>query len=109
MAEAVEIHVDDADPRPRDVARLFAEVFASLDAFPRKLVLRVFAANSRGAAVSVDMAEGEPVFCVEGRRSFAASFRRRWIAEHAVPLVFPKSGFMALRLSPTSGNRVRVA
>lgn len=105
--EHVTIRIDSDDPSPNELKGYFAEVFASLDADPRDLLVTVRTANDRGAAVSVSMSGGEPVFRIEGHAPVAASFRGRWLAEHPSPLVFSPYG-TRLVLSPTSGNRVTV-
>ena len=101
------MRTDRADPHPAELKAYMAQVFASLDERPRALDLEIDAANERGASVSIDLSEGEPVFCVEGHRAVRADFRGRWLAEHPVPLVL-RRGRCRLVLEPTSGNRVRV-
>ena len=86
---------------PSELRAQFAAVFAEMDANPRPLKLTL--AGVEGFAV--DLEDGEPVFLAGGERA-AARFRRRWLAEHEVPLRL-RSG-MKLKLVPTSGNRVKV-
>ncbi len=105
--ERVRIYLNREDPTPGEFKSCMAEVFASLDENPRRLLLFIDAGNEKGAEVSIDLTDGEPVFRVEGRRSAHASFRGRWLAEHPVPLVLRK-GRVRLVLEPTTGNRVRV-
>ena len=86
---------------PSELKEQFAAVFVEMDARPRPLVLTLAGVDG----LSIDLVDGEPVFCASDERA-AASFRRRWLAEHTVPLVL-RSG-MKLKLTPTSGNRVKV-
>lgn len=94
------------DPSAVDPARLvslFAEVFASLDAFPRPVEVTLDLGGAEGFAL--DCVAGEPVFSRAGAVC-AASFRRRWLAEHPVPLALGRT--TRLRFEPTHANRVRV-
>ncbi len=105
--ERVSVYLDRKDPMPAEFKAYMAQVFASLDENPRKLLLSIDARNEKGAEVSIDLVEGEPVFVISGRRSVKANFRGRWLAEHPVPLAIRK-GRICLVLEPASGNRVRV-
>lgn len=105
--EKVTIRIDNDDPSPGELKGYFAEVFASLDAEPRELLVKVYTANDRNAQVSVSIVKGEPVFEIEGRSPARANYRGRWLAEHPSPLVFSPLG-TKLVLSPTTGNRVIV-
>ncbi len=105
--ERVSVYLDRKDPKPADFKAYMAEVFASLDENPRRLLLSIDARNDNGAEASIDLVEGEPVFRVFGRRSAHANFRGRWLAEHPVPFVL-KKGRAKLVLEPTTANRVRV-
>lgn len=105
--EFVRVVADHDNPSPAQLKDCFAEVFAVLDLSPRPLFLTLDARNASGAAVSIDLADGEPVFRIDGRRSAKANFRRRWLAEHPVPLDL-RDGRCQLVLEPTTGNRVRV-
>ena len=78
----------------------FAAVLVDLDANPREVSFEV---RAPGAVLGYD--RGEPVFEADGV-SVRASFRGRWLAEHAVPLTFGTKH--VFKLSPTSGNRVKV-
>ncbi len=83
-------HVQIILPQP-DRAALrdcIAEVFRSLDAHPRPLLLRL----QLGAAGQV----------------LAGPFPPRYIPEHPVPLKLSKRGRALLVLTPTTGNRVKV-
>jgi len=106
--EKVSVYTDRDDPSSEELRKYMAEVFADLDANPRKLMLSIDACNNKGAAVSIYMKDGEPYFKVEGHAPAEADFRGRWIAEHPVPLALPGKGRMKLVLEPVDANRVRV-
>jgi hypothetical protein len=107
-AERATIRIDPCDPSPEFLRRCFAEVFASLDANPRLLIVDVYAECESLSEVVVTMVDGNPVFIIDGNGVTCADFRRRWLAEHPVPLVFRRRGVTRLLMSPTSGNRVKV-
>ena len=86
---------------PSELKDQFAAVFAEMDANPRQLKLTL--ADVDG--LSVDLVDGEPVFIAAESR-VKACFRKRWLAEHVVPLALRSD--MKLKLIPTSGNRVKV-
>ena len=106
--EHVTLWTDRDDPSPGELKGYFAELFASLDADPRPLLVTVDVRNDRRSLVSIDYVGGEPVFMIEGRRPVKANFRGRYLAEHPVPLAFPRRGTMKIVIEPTSGNRVKV-
>ncbi len=106
--ERVHIRLDPDNPSPRQLMGYFAEVFAALDAMPRPLHVEVETANAAGANAAIDFERGEPVFRIEGRGAAHANFRRRWIAEHPVPLLLSRRGKTHLTFIPTTGNRVKV-
>ena len=85
---------------PEEYRAFFAEVFAALDASPRKMKVKVF-----GEGLTIDLVDGNPVF--KTADGFAkADFRLRWLAEHPVPLVLRKTSVFTF--VPTTGNRVKV-
>ncbi len=86
---------------PAELKNQFAAVFAEMDANPRPLKLTLTGVEG----FTIDLVDGEPVFLTADERA-EACFRRRWLAEHEVPLRL-RSG-MKLKLLPTSGNRVKV-
>jgi len=106
--ERATIRVDPCDPSPEFLRDCFAAVFASLDERPRRLLVDVYAEYESGAEALMSFVDGNPVFVVEGRGVCAADFRRRWIAEHPVPLVFRRKGPTRLLMLPADANRVRV-
>jgi len=107
-AERATIRIDPCDPSPEFLRNCFAAVFASLDERPRRLLVDVYVENEPGDEVAMSFVEGNPVFIVEERGLSAADFRRRWIAEHPVPLVFRRKGPTRLLLVPVDSNRVKV-
>ncbi len=106
--DRIKLVLDWDDPAPGALKGYFAEIFASLDAQPRPLLVTVKAHNDRGARVSVAFKDGNPVFRIEGRKDVPADFRGRWLPEHPVPFYFPEYGTCTLALIPTTGNRVKV-
>ena len=88
-------------PAPGKFRSFFAEVFATLDARPRRAVVKLLEGG-----VTVDLVEGNPVFSDGRGESAAADFRRRWIAEHPVPMKLSRGD--CLTFTPASGNRVKV-
>ena len=106
--ERATVRIDPCDPSPGFLRDCFAAVFASLDERPRRLLVDVYAENESGAEVLMSFVDGNPVFMVEGRGLSAADFRRRWIAEHPVPLVFRAKGPTRLLMVPADANRVKV-
>lgn len=107
IMEHVTIRIDNDDPSPAELRGYFAEVLASLDGNPRELLVSVHTANDRGAAASIEFSEGEPVFCIEGRTPAKAEYRKRWIAEHPVPLKLRPHGTL-LVFAAKDGGRVVV-
>ena len=71
--EHVTIRTDRDDPSPGELKGYFAEVFADLDANPRRLMVAVDVHNDRGALASIAFEDGEPVFRIEGRRDVCFS------------------------------------
>ena len=98
----VRIMVDPDDPDPEAVAGYFAAVLRRLDSHPEPMKISVEA--PRGVSLDIDPADGAFLVRVAGRGVARRDFRRRWIAEHAVPLPLGAT-FLAV---PTGGNRVRV-
>lgn len=89
---------------PDAIGSFLAEVFADLDARPRPLDLELDFSQAPGSR-SLDLKDGEVVLRSPGV-AFAVLLRRRWLAEHPVPL--PLRRRTRLRLVPTDGNRIRV-
>ena len=86
---------------PDEYRAFFAEVFAALDANPKAMKVKVF-----GEGLTIDMKDGNPTFTTPDGATAAADFRRRWLAEHPVPVTLGKTSVFAF--VPTSGNRVKV-
>ena len=91
----------DSMETPMAFRGFFAEVFAGLDAVPKRTVMKLL----RGG-VSVDLVEGEPCFVAPDGSRAQANFRGRWLAEHPVPLALRAGD--RLTFVPTTGNRVKV-
>ena len=96
---------------PADIAGCFAEIARSLDARPRKLSLTLD--SSVPVSLDIDGGSGDFVVSANGARH-RFSLRRRWLAEHSVPLEFgPDSDgrkrIIRLKIDPTTGNRFRVS
>ncbi|MBQ6139664.1 MAG: hypothetical protein IJI54_00125 [Kiritimatiellae bacterium] len=106
--EHVTVTIDRDDPSPVELKGYMAVLFASLDERPRPLLVKMDVRNDRRARVSIDLKDGEPVFCIEGQRPARADFRGRYIAEHKVPLVLPRFGTCRLVMEPVDDNRVKV-
>ncbi len=118
----VRVTIDVDDPRPRDVARYLAEIAARLDERPERMRI-VFDAPP---GVELDLEDdGRLVVRVPGRRAYRFDLRRRWIADHPIPLslsprpLLPLRPLKALRMlkllrpltlfvDPVDGNRFRV-
>ncbi len=100
----VSIVVDPDDPQPKDIAGYFAAVARRLDERPEPMRLTIEA--PRGTEMDIDR-EGRLVFRVPGRRPAPLDIRRRWIAEHPVPLDL--GGGAVLLITPVDANRFRVS
>ena len=96
-----ECTVDDSTGTPRAFREFFAEVFARLDAVPKRSVMKLLKGG-----VTVDLVDGEPCFVAPDGSRAQAKFRRRWLAEHSVPLALRAGD--RLTFVPTAGNRVKV-
>ena len=100
--ECVQIIIGEDDTSEK-VRSYFAEIFSSLDAAPRVLVVKIFPPSG---GLIIDFEEGNPIFEVVGRKCAKADFRRRYIAEHPVPLKLKRK--KTLLFTSTTSNRVRV-
>jgi len=93
---------------PRGVEDFFADVFAALEASPRELRVELdFREAAPAEPIVLDLVGGEPVWRQAGRNAAHGRLRGRWLALHAVPLPLPR-GIARFRLSPASGNRIKV-
>ena len=61
--EHVTVTIDRDDPSPVELKGYMAVLFASLDERPRPLLVKMDVRNDRRARVSIDLKDGEPVFC----------------------------------------------
>ena len=84
-----------------DFRQFFAELFARLDAVPKRQVVKLL----KGGC-TLDLVQGEPKFIAADGSCAQAAFRRRYLAVHPVPLSLRAGD--RLTLVPTTGNRVMV-
>ena len=106
--ERASIWLDACERTPEFLRRCFADVFASLDAHPRRLAVEVHIGSEGDGGAAISLVDGEPVFIIDGKGVANADFHKRWIAEHPVPLVLRRGGATRLVMEPTVGNRVKV-
>ena len=106
------ITIDRYDPDPAAIAGYLAEVACRMDERPEPMLVTFDSPEG----VSVDLErDGRLVVRVDGRRPKHLDLRRRWIADHPVPLSLSARPFfhffrrrLRLVFTPTSGNRFRV-
>ena len=108
-AERATIRIDPCDPSPEFLRDCFAQVFASLDERPRPLEVDVYVECESLSEVAITLVDGNPVFIIDGRGVKCADFRRRWLAEHPVPLVLRRRGATRLYMESATGNRIKVS
>ena len=113
----VTVTVDADDPRPGDVARYLAEIAARLDANPERMRIVVDAPEGMSLDIEPD---GRMAVRMPGRRTCRFDLRRRWIADHPVPLplghgapsrlagMFRRRRHPVFYVDPVDGNRFRV-
>ena len=93
---------------PEVVADYFAQVMRRLDAQPEQM--RIAIESPHGVSLDMDPDDGAFLVRMEGGGVARRDFRRRWIADHDVPL--PLSGRFRRRVvliaTPVDANRVRV-
>lgn len=104
--ERMWIRVDEAHLTPAFLGRCLAEVFASLDEHPRRLGVKI--ELPPGTEMRLDLRQGELFVAIAHHGSRQMHYRRRWLAEHPVPLKTNRAGRLYLTLIPTTGNRVKV-
>lgn len=107
MAGRVTIFLDPHTPSASALRGYFAEVLSSLDAAPRRLIVRIVTENDDSLPVSVRIEKGEPVFSVGEGKPARASFRGRWLAEHPSPMTFNPRGDYLIFI-PAGANRLKV-
>lgn len=105
--ERVSVTMPRREPSCEALRRYFAEVFASLDARPRRLLVALDVRNDAGVRFAIDFSRGELLLRSRGA-SLAVQLRNRYIPEHPVPLELPASGVAKFVMTPAGGNRVRV-
>lgn len=101
----VTVTVDADAPRPKDVAGYLAEIAVRLDERPERM--RVVFDAPPGIELDLEP-DGRLAVRVEGRRAYRLDLRRRWIADHPVPLPLGSSG-PVLYIDPVDKGRFRVS
>lgn len=105
--ERVSVTIDRSAPSCESLRKYLAEIFVSLDARPRRLMVTLDVRNDAGVRFFMDYSRGEVLFGAAGMESVAAPLRNRYIPEHPMPLALPVKGVARFVLVPTTGNRVR--
>lgn len=105
------MRIREANSDPAEIAACFAEIARSLDAHPRRLALVID--SSVPAVLDIDGDGGDFTVSANGAQH-RFSLRRRWIAEHPVPLAFGPGAdggkrLVRLKIDPATGNRFRVS
>ena len=103
--ESAAVYLPAGRPAVPCMAESMARLFESLDAFPRRIVVR-FRTGKNAHPLRIGYEKGEPVFSAEGEKSVRVRLSGRWIAEHPVP--FETGDGSALVFSPSGPRRVRV-
>lgn len=102
----VRVVVDPDDPTPADIGGYLAEIARRLDARPERMRIAFIGHTERNRALSLDLeADGALRVEVDGHRAHRVDLRRRWIAEHPVPLSLRR---VVLYVDPVDANRFRV-
>ena len=98
----VTVTIDADNPEPKEIAGYLAEIAARLDERPERMRVRFVSP----CGVSLDIvSDGRLSICVAGRRPYRFSLRRRWIADHSVPLELKDA---VLLVDPVDAGRFRV-
>lgn len=107
----VTIQLDPDDPSPGHFAECLAQVAARLDERPERMRLAIRGANRGGLPVVLDLVDGGAAFRITSgaHRPKKLNLRRRWIAEHPVPLEIRPGRETVLYITPVDANRFRVA
>lgn len=107
----VSVWLDPDDPSPRHLAECLAEVAARLDERPERMRLVIHGAAKGGLPVVVDSVPDGSAFRITSgsHRPQRLDLRRRWIAEHPLPLVIRPGKPTVLYITPVDANRFRVS
>ena len=103
---AVNVYVDQEDPRPKDVCGYLAEIARRLDERPERKRIVFHGRCSDGRCPSLDLDKDRRLrVSMQGRRTETADLRARWIADHPVPIDLRRA---VLYVEPVDANRFRV-
>ena len=107
----VTIQLDPDDPSPRHFAECLAQVAARLDERPERMRLVIRGADAGGMPVVLDSVDGGAAFRITSgtHRPRRLDLRRRWIAEHPLPLEIRPGKPVVLYITPVDANRFRVS
>jgi len=107
----VVIQLDPEDPSPDHFAECLAQVAARLDERPEPMRLVIRGAAKGGLPVIMDSADSGAAFRITcgAHRARRLELRRRWIAEHPLPLVVRPGKPTVLYITPVDSNRFRVS
>ncbi len=107
----VTVQLDPDDPSPRHFAECLAQVAARLDERPERMRMVIRGAAKGGLPVVLDSVEDGSAFRITSgtHRPRRLDLRRRWIAEHPLPLVIRPGVPTVLYITPVDANRFRVS
>ena len=107
----VTVQLDPDDPTPEHFAECLAQVAARLDERPERMRLVIRGAAKGGLPVIMDSVDSGAAFRITcgSHRPRRLELRRRWIAEHPLPLVIRPGRPTVLYITPVDSNRFRVS
>lgn len=107
----VTVQLDPDDPSPDHFAECLAQVAARLDERPERMRLVIRGAAKGGLPVIMDSVDSGAAFRITcgAHRPRRLELRRRWIAEHPLPLVIRPGKPTVLYVTPVDSNRFRVS
>lgn len=107
----VTVQLDPDDPSPEHFAECLAQVAARLDERPERMRLVIRGAAKGGLPVVMDSVDSGAAFRITcgAHRPRRLDLRRRWIAEHPLPLVVRPGRPTVLYVAPVDANRFRVS
>lgn len=107
----VTVQLDPDDPSPDHFAECLAQVAARLDERPERMRLVIRGAAKGGLPVIMDSVDSGAAFRITcgAHRPRRLELRRRWIAEHPLPLVIRPGRPTVLYITPVDSNRFRVS
>lgn len=102
----VRVTVDPDDPRPEAIGEYLVEIARRLDERPERMRIVFDGRNARGRSIRLDQdGDGALRVFVDGCRPRRVDLRRRWIADHPVPLDLKRA---VVYVEPVDANRFRV-